>query len=209
MRGMPRPKAALVLISLLLATLAAAAGCTKPTSNAPGTTLPDGATLLQSAASAMTDVTSAHLAITTDGDVSSLPMRKADGDLTKAGDAKGTIQLSQFGALIEYQFVPSAILDPDRGIVKLLLTASEPITEGTDTIDGASMYRVAVTVNRDVASALVPGLSVGVTGKLWLDQSSKQLRRAQFTIPGANGGAGGTVTIDLTDLNKPVSVSAP
>jgi lipoprotein LprG len=231
---MPRPRATLVLTSLLIAALV---GCSKHSSNGPGATLPDGVTLMQSAAVAMGDITSAHLSITTDGDVSSVPIRKAEGDLTKSGDAKGTILLSQYGALIEYEFVlvgdsiylkgvtggwqklpvetaagiydPSAILDPDRGIVKLLTTATDPTTEGTDTIDGASTYRVAVTVNRDVAAALVPGLSVGVTGKVWLDQSTKQLRRAKFEIPGANGAKGGSVTIDLTDFNKPVTVSAP
>ena len=47
-----------------------------------------------------------------------------------------------------------------------------------------------------------------VTGKLWLDKQKKQLQRAVLTVPGAEGKSG-TVTINVTNIDAPVSVSAP
>jgi lipoprotein LprG len=164
-------------------------------------------------------------------------MRRAEGDLVRSGDAKGTIQISQFGILIEYEFVvlgktiflkgatggwqqldaavassiydPSAILDPDRGIAKLLSTAKDPKTEAKESVDGKDAYRVAVTLAGSALSALVPGVGADATGKLWVDAQTKQLLKAVLTVPGASAGKTGTVTINVSNIDVPVTVSAP
>jgi len=232
---MSRPRPLVVLLALLIAVLA---GCSKKDKPQDTAQLPGGPTLVTDASGAMRDVQSAHVVIASEGEVTGLPVKRADGDLRRDGDAKGTITLEQLGQLVEYQFVvlgetiylkgatggwlplpasvavqaaqydPSAILDPDRGVVKVLATASEATTEAEETIDGRSTYRVAAKLDPTTAAALVPGVGPGVTSKLWLDKESKKLRRAVLTIPAADGKSG-TVTIDFTDFDKPVTVSAP
>ena len=82
------------------------------------------------------------------GSCRSITVQKAEGDLTAAGDAQGTATIVQFGQLIEAEFVlvdgqlylkgptggfsqvpaalagsvydPSAILNPDKGVAKVL-----------------------------------------------------------------------------------------
>jgi len=224
------------LIPLFAIVLAGLFGCSKDDKSPSA--LPDAATLLTEASTAMRDVTTAHIKIDAQGELAELPLRRADGDLTKEGDAKGTIQIEQLGALVEYEFVmkgetiwlkgvtggwqplpaalaasvydPSAILDPDRGVSKVLSTASEPQTEAQEEIDGRQTYRVAAKLDATAASALVPGVGPGVTGKLWFDAETKHLRRAVLSVPSTpSGGQPAVVTIDFTDIGKPVTVSAP
>lgn len=230
---MPRPRALLAILALLTVGLA---GCSddKP---APAQSLPSGATLVSDAATATGALKSAHVKIDTEGEVGSLPLRKAEGDLLRSGDAKGTIQLSTFGLLTESDFVvlgksiylkgptggwqtldasvvasiydPSAILDPNRGIAKLLSTAKEPNTEAKETVDGKDAYRVAVKLDGASLSSLVPGIGGDATGKVWIDAKTKQLLRAVLTVPSTTAGKTGTVTINVTNLDVPVTVSAP
>jgi lipoprotein LprG len=223
------------LIPLFAIALAALVGCSKDDKS--GDALPAAATLLSEASTAMKNAQTAHIKIETQGELAELPLRRADGDLTRDGDAKGTIQIEQLGALVEYEFVlkgatiylkgvtggwqplpaalassvydPSAILDPDRGVSKVLATATEATTEAQEDVDGRSTYRIAAKLDGTAASALVPGVTPGVTGKLWLDQETKQLRRAVLSVPPAAGGDPAVVTIDFTDIDKPVTVSAP
>lgn len=228
---MPRSRALVALLALLTA---AVVGCSN---NNPADQLPAGSTLISEAAAATAALKSAHVRIETEGDVGSLPMRRAEGDLARSGDAKGSIQLQQLGALLEYDFVvlgdaiylkgvtggwqqlpaaaaatiydPSAILDPNRGIAKLLSTAKEPTTEAREKVDGKDAYRVAVKLDSSAVAALVPGVSGEVTGKLWLDTQTKHLLKAVLTVPGTAAGRTGTVTINVTAIDVPVTVSAP
>lgn len=231
---MSRPRALLALLALLTVALV---GCSKDDKPATTDQLPPGATLISEAATATGALKSAHVTIGTEGEVGSLPMRQADGDLLRSGDAKGTIQLSQFGVLIEYEFVvvgktiylkgvtggwqkldaavaasiydPSAILDPDRGIAKLLATAKDPVTEGKESVNGKDTYRIAVKLDSATVATLVPGVGGDVTGKVWVDAQTKQLLRAVLTVPGATADKKGTVTINVTNLDTPVTISAP
>ncbi|HEX6869484.1 MAG TPA: LppX_LprAFG lipoprotein [Micromonosporaceae bacterium] len=229
---MPRPRALIALFALLLVGLSA---CTKNGSSTED--LPAGATLIAESAAAMQGVQSAHVRIDTEGEVSSLPMRRAEGDLLKSGDAKGSVLLSQFGALIEYEFVvlgdsiylkgvtggwqqlpasvastvydPSAILDPDRGIAKVLSSASDPTTEAKEQVDGKDAYRVKVALEGSAVSSLVPGVGNGITGTLWLDATTKHLIKAVLSVPNTSGAKPGTVTISVSAIDVPVTVSAP
>src|SRR4029079_12447307 len=216
---MPRPKALLALLALpALLTIGLTAGSKKEDTSS----LPDGATLVSESANAMKSVQSAHMVIDVDGSIGSLPIKKAEGDLKRDGDAKGNIQLLQFNQLIQLDFVvvgddvylkfvtggwqkssggsssfpydPSAILDPDRGVAKLLSTATNAKTEGSETIDGHATYRVAVTFDNTAASVLVPGVPPGVTGKVWLDKQSKHLLKAVVNAPAQGSTPAATMT---------------
>jgi lipoprotein LprG len=231
---MSRPKALLALLTLLTVGLV---GCSPDDKPSTTSQLPAGATVISEAATATGAFKSAHVKIETDGEVGSLPMRRAEGDLLRSGDAKGTIQISQFGLLIEYNFVvvgktiylkgatggwqkldssvaasiydPSAILDPNRGIAKLLTTAKDPTTEGKETVDGKDAYRVAVKLDGTTVATLVPGVGGDVTGKVWVDAQTKQLLKAVLNVPGTSADKKGTVTISVTSIDTPVTVSAP
>jgi len=52
-----------------------------------------------------------------------------------------------------------------------------------------------------------------VTGKVWIDKNTKDMLKAVLTVPGPSAGAGagksGTVTITETNIDTPVTVSAP
>ena len=229
---MPRARALLALFALLAT---GAAGCNKD--ETPPSDLPAGATLIAESGAAMANVKTAHVRIEVEGEISTLPMRRAEGDLINTGEAKGTVQLKQGEALIEYEFVvagqsiylkgatggwqtlpaamartiydPSAILDSQRGIPKLIATAAEPKTEAKEQVDGKDTYRVAVKLDSALVGSLVPGVGQGVTGKLWLDSQTKHLVKAVLSVPGTSGNAPGTITVNVSAIDAPVTVSAP
>jgi lipoprotein LprG len=220
-------------MSLLTAAFLALAGCSHDT---PAANLPNGASLLAQASTAMSSVQSAHLVIDSTGKVGSIILRTAEGDLTKGGDAKGSIKLLALGQVVQLDFVvisgsfyikgltggwqrasaadvatfydPSGILDPNRGIVKLLSTATGANTEDTETVNGVNTYRVAVNLDPTAVAAIVPGTPKGTVSKIWLDQSTKRLVKAELDVPESAGGPG-SVTVRLTDLDKPVTINAP
>jgi lipoprotein LprG len=184
----------------------------------------------------MTTVESAHITIDTSGKVGTIPLRTAEGDLKKDGDSKGSIKLLALGQVVQLDFVvigdafyikgltggwqkasaaevasfydPSGILDPNRGVAKVLATATDAKTEATETVNGVSTYRIAVNLDNTVVSAVVPDTPKGTTGKVWIDQNTKRMVKAELDVSAAGGGPG-TVTINLTDLDKPVTVNAP
>jgi lipoprotein LprG len=231
---MPSARALLALLVLPTVLTIGLAGCSKDEDTA---NLPDGTTLVRESATAMRSVESAHIVIDVDGTIGSLPIKKAEGDLKKNGDAKGNIQLVQFGSLIQLDFVllgddvylkfvtggwqkstggtasfpydPSAILDPDRGVAKLLATATNAKTEGSETIDGHDAWRVAVTFDNTAASALVPGVPPGVAGQVWLDKQNKHLLKAVVKAPATSATPAATMTVTLTAIDAPVTISAP
>jgi lipoprotein LprG len=231
---MPSARALLALLTLPTLLTFALAGCSKDEDTA---NLPDGTTLVSESATAMRTISSAHITIDVDGAIGSLPIKRAEGDLKKDGDAKGNIQLLVFGQLSQLDFVllgddvylksvtggwqkstggtasfpydPSAILDPDRGVAKLLATATNAKTEGSDTVDGHDSWRVAVTFDSTAASALVPGVPSGLTGQVWLDKTNKHLLKAVIKAPASGGTPAATITIALTAIDVPVTISAP
>ena len=67
---------------------------------------------------------------------------------------------------------------------------------------------VTGTVPAAVAGALVPGLNSDVAAQFTIAMSDAQLSAAVFTLDGADGNPA-TVTVELSDLNAPVSITAP
>ncbi len=199
--------------------------------------LPDANTLLSESAAAMRAVETAHVVIDVDGAIGSLPIKKAQGDLKRNGDAKGDVQLQQLGQLIQLDFVllggdaylkfptggwqkfaggtsafpydPSAILDPDRGVSKLLSTATNARTEGSESIGGVDTYRVAVDFDNTAASVLVPGVPPGVKGQVWLDKQNKRMVKAVVNSPAVGTTPAATMTVTMTNFDAPVTISAP
>lgn len=200
-----------------------------------GPSLPPAADLLGRAVPVTGAVTSAHFTVRVDPGPSPVTVRGADGDLTRAGAARGTAQLDQQGQLVEVAFVivgdalylkgptggfqrlpagfastvydPSAILDPQRGLARLVATATQARTEDSETVGGREAYRVGAVVDPGVAATLVPGLTGPVTGQLWVDAATSQLLQARIQPSGGSGA--GAVTLTLSNLDAPVAIVTP
>jgi lipoprotein LprG len=213
-----------VVATLLLAT----AGCDGGTDDEE---LPDAAGLLAAAADEMAAVETVSMRLETDTDLGGLPVRGVDGVVTRAGDAEGTARIEQLGQRLELRFVvvddtfhyqlvgdwqqlpladaarfydPSAVLDPDRGMAHLLRTATEPEVTGRD----GELYEVAATFDATALEVLVPGGSDAIRGTVWIGVDRPLLHRAVVPVPGDDGGSG-TLTVDLSGFDEPVSISAP
>ncbi|MGN9839307.1 LppX_LprAFG lipoprotein [Nonomuraea sp. H19] len=207
---------------LIVAVLALAAAC----SSGGGAELPDGPGLMKKAAEAMKTVKSAAFSISTEGKPQ-VPVKKADGRLTAAGDADGTITIDILGSLQEVTFAlvgdtvhfkgptggfqqmtraqlaqfydPSVILEPTKGISQLLASGTDPKVEGVE----SGSYRVATTFPGQVVGQIIPGVTQGVTGKVWLDQATSRVTKA--SLPLQNG----TVTVSFSDYDAAVTITPP
>jgi lipoprotein LprG len=225
-----------VLPVMLVGVTACSKGKPKNTAN-PAGDLPAGDTLVKESAAAMRDIKTARFLITADGAIAGLSLKRAEGTLTREGSAKGTAQVDQAGVNVELAFVivgdkiylkgptggyqalplalastvydPSAILDPDRGIAKVLSSATEAKTEASDPVDGKPAWRVAAKMNPADLVTIVPGVTTSVPGKLWLSATDKRVLKATFTLPGAGDAKGGTVTVTFTEFDAPVTINAP
>jgi lipoprotein LprG len=228
-----------ILLVTLALTTAFATACSAEETPANDSSLPDGAGLLKEAAAATADVRSAHFTLTVNGNVPDLPVKKAEGDLTREGGdggaAKGTVSMELLGDLFEGEFVlvdnslfikgptggwqelpasmvrslydPAAILDPERGVAKVLGSVQNAKTEGTEDIDGVSTYRVTGKVTKDVIKNLVPGVGSDVDITFWLRQDG-QHQPVKASVKMALEGDP-TVDVTLSDIDKQVTITAP
>ena len=225
----------IALVAVAAAITLTAVACSSGSSTK---SLPPTATVMQQAETAMSTVQTVHVGIAVDGTLPGLPLKKADGDLKANGEAHGTATINEFGVNAEVEFIitnntfylkgvtggyspmplstassifdPSAILDPNRGVVKLLKTAQSPKVEGIDKVNGHDAYRVSLTPDPGAITALVPGSGAGTTGTIWIDTSTHRVSKGVFKVPGSGSSKGGaTVTITLTNYNAPVTVNAP
>src|SRR5512139_3776400 len=96
---MSRTLRAVAALSILAIVLT---GCSKKSESSQ---LPAGSQLMTEGANAMSDVKSAHFVLTVDGAITGLALSKAEGDLTKEGNAKGTATIEQSGIKVEAAFV--------------------------------------------------------------------------------------------------------
>jgi lipoprotein LprG len=232
-----RKLAIVACIAAVAVTLSACNGKKKDATPAATGPLPAAADLMTQGSTAMSSVNTVHFTLKVDGTLPNLPISAASGDLTKEGNAQGTATAQLFGNNVETKFIiigqdayislvggyqkqplsaltsifdPSAILDPNRGIAKLLATAKDPKVVGQETVDGKSTYKVTFTPDPTVVGALVPGAPADTASTVWIDASTHQVVRGQFTVPAAeNGGKDATVTIDFSNYNAPVTISAP
>jgi len=232
------PRTPRVWTALLLAVTLVLTSCTKDSSSGQSSAnLPDATQLLVASAAAMKDVKTAQFTLDIEGKIADLTVQHAEGSLTRAGEAKGTARVEQFGQTVEVQFViidkkvylkgptggfqqvpaalaasvydPSAILDPDRGVAKLLAGIKDPKTEAKESVGGQDAYRIGFTPAPGALDALIPGIGDKATGKLWLGVDSKRLLKGEFTVPASGSNKGGKVIITFSGYDSPVTIKAP
>lgn len=222
----------------VIAALVALSGCTSSGGTAATGSLPAADGLLKTASATMAGVTSVHFDLTINGTLSGVPVQSASGDLNAQGQAKGSAKVSELGALVQVEFVladknfyvkgatggytkipaalagnlfdPSAILDPNRGIAKILGSVQGARTVSREQVAGTDSYKISGKVAKDAVAALVPGLGSDVTASVWVSADSKnQPVKVEFAVPGADGAQGATVDVAISKVNEPVSVTAP
>ncbi|POM24233.1 Lipoprotein LprG precursor [Actinomadura rubteroloni] len=223
--------AAALLISLVTVT-----SCSGGGDGGNGTANePDGSGTLRQAAQTMSGLSSIGFKLTTDGEPQVI-VRGGEMKLLKSGDADGTLQIAQSSQVVEMRIVsvgqsfylkavtggwrtvpktmaatlydPSAVLDPNRGLAKLLTSVAGPKVEGTEKVNGEQAHRVRGTLPKGVLAGLIPGIDKDVTGKVWIGDGTHRLLRVTGDLPGAKGGTG-KLTIDFTEFDKPYKFSAP
>ncbi|GGO12864.1 LppX_LprAFG lipoprotein [Microbispora bryophytorum] len=210
------------ILGLVVAGLLLVTACSAKSEAA----LPDGPALLKRSAEAMRTVTTVAFTIATKGKPA-VPVRHAEGSLTREGDAKGTLQI-EIAGLQEIEFVlvgdkvyfkgptggfqtmtrqqllalynPSAVL---TGVPGLLSTAKDVHTQAEEKVGDATAYRVAATLSQDVLATLVPGIQQGVTGTLWIDKATSRLLKLDLPL------TGGSVAVTLGDYDAPVTIAPP
>jgi lipoprotein LprG len=216
-------------VLLAVTVLVANAGCRGRDDSAD---LPDGAGLLTAAADEMAGVETVAMLLETDVDLGGLPVRQVDGVITRAGDAQGTARVEQFGQQLELRFVvvdetfhyqllgawqqvpladaaefydPSAILDPDRGVSQLLRTATDPQVEGRD----GDRYEVSATFNAAALAVVLPGATQDIRGTVWIGVDRPLLHQARFPVAAGAGEEAGTLDVELSRFDEPVTIVAP
>jgi lipoprotein LprG len=218
----------------VLAPLLLVLSMTACSSSGGSASLPAGRDLLNKSSEAMKNVKTVTFAIETVGKPP-VTVKRANGDLTRQGDAQGTIQIEVLGSLQELSFVlagdtahfkgptggyqtmtrqalaqlydPSAILNPDKGVSKLLASASNARTEAEEKVGGVDAYRIAATLSQQVLAPLLPGVSQGVNGRVWVDKATSRMLKAD--LPLGTGDASGTVTVTLANYDAPVTITPP
>ncbi|RFU36444.1 LppX_LprAFG lipoprotein [Actinomadura logoneensis] len=192
----------------------------------------DAGQVVRQASEAMGKVSSVGVTLRTQGD-SGLLVRGGDLRLLRNGDGEGTVQVSQSGAVGEMKLVAlgdavyikgmtgkdwrkvpkvlagtvydtSAVLDPDRGVAKMLASLKDPKAQAEENVAGKDCYRVGGTLPQASIGKIVPGIDGDVAGQLWIDKASHRLVRVK-----GNLAKGAAATIDFTEYDRPYKISAP
>ena len=197
---------------------------------------PPGGPLLQQAANVLRTVPSLSFTLRTSGDPK-VNVKSVDAKLLKNGNSQGSVQVTELGMPIQLDFVvlgttvyfkgltggwqkeplskvsgiydPSAVLDPNRGLVQLLLTAKNPVTQGKEKVAGQEAYRVHATLAKAALGQLVPGMDADAPADIWTATTSKNVLKAVVEVPSKSGGKPGKVTIAFADFGKPFPINAP
>ncbi|MEU7868373.1 LppX_LprAFG lipoprotein [Dactylosporangium sp. NPDC049140] len=239
-RTQSRPGLLVAGIVALTAAVVALSGCSDGTASSQPATDPDlpaAQNLLKDSSTAMGGIKTAKFLITADGTIAGLALKRAEGVLTKEGNAQGTAQVEQMGTTTDLNFTivgqtmylkgptgdyqqlplalaasvydPSAILDPERGIAKVLSTATDGKTEASESVDGQATFRVGAKFPAENLSKIIPGVTGSVPGKVWIAKNNTRVLKATFDLPGTGDAKGGTVTVTFTEFDAAVTITPP
>jgi lipoprotein LprG len=107
-------------------------------------------------------------------------------------------------------FDPSVILDPNRGVANLLTSVRGASTQDQESVNGTECYKITGKADKATVAAIVPGIGDDVTATIWIASSGQHLPvRAEFGVPGQGGSQGAQVDVSISNVNAPVTVTAP
>lgn len=234
MQDMSTIRRMLAVLTVLLAAAVFTAftpGCSKKADEP----LPEAAGLVQQSVAATKALKSAHLEIAVNGKVEGLPVKTLSADLTNvpATAVKGSAKITMGGSDLDAELIvldgtlyaaltpnnwldmgpavevydPSVILNPSTGLANMLSSLSEAKSESFETIGGVPAVKISGKVTADAVNKLIPQLKA--TGPLpatvWVEKKApNQLVQAQV-----EQSAGNTVSLTLSEWDKPVTVTKP
>ncbi len=232
-----RPRHSLhAFIAILFAAALVVTGCSSSPEQS-SEPLPDAATLLQDSAKTTRELQSAHLKLSTTGEIPELPIETLEGDLTNtpAVAAQGTTNLALMGQRLEgvqfsvvdgtlyaaltpgsglQDFGPaadifdvSAILDPNRGLANLLANFTDAKADGRENIAGADTVRVTGTVSAEAVNSIAPQLAA--TGPVPATAWIAENDKKELVQAQLQPKDGVSITMTFTDWGKPVTVTKP
>src|SRR5690606_4233183 len=128
----------------------------------------------------------------------------ADGTLY-LDPGSGTYQkIPEEQAKAVYDF--SAVLDPERGVAKLIGELADAKTVKQEKVGGIDAYKIDGTATKESIAGLVPRANADVPVSLWVTTDNHQPVQAAATFPGEQKGK---LTVTLSKINEPVSVEPP
>ncbi|TDC44466.1 LppX_LprAFG lipoprotein [Actinomadura sp. KC345] len=222
----------LVLVSVLLALVSTGA-CSGGGSDEPAAKADfDAAQTLRQSAQAMAKLKSVAFTVESEGKTPVI-VKGGDLKLLREGDAEGTLTVEQQGQNVEMKVVavgesiyldagtggwrkvpkalaasmydPSAVLDPQRGIAKLLESAAAPEPQAVEKVDGKETYRVGTRLPKDRIAGLIPGINADLEGQVWVNKADHRLVKVRGAFPEDQG----AVVISFTEFDAPYEISAP
>jgi lipoprotein LprG len=229
---MSSSRARLTCLLQIVLALALTAGC----GGGGSAKKPAGDQLLKQAADVLRTVTSLSFTLRTSGDPQ-VNVKSVDAKLLRNGNSQGSVQVTELGMPIQLDFVvlgktvhfkgltggwqqqplakvaaiydPSVVLDPNRGLVQLLLTATGATTSAEEKVAGQKTYRVHATLAQAALSRLVPGTTANAPADIWVSAADHHVLKAEVQVPSKSGGKPGKVTIAFADFGKPFTITAP
>lgn len=220
-------------LAVFTVMLAAAlfAGCSKKAAEP----LPDAAGLIQQSVQATKALKSAHLEIAVNGKIDGLPVKTLSGDLTNVPSTavKGSAKVTMGGSDIDADLVvldgtlyaaltkdnwldmgpaadvydPSVILNPSTGLANMLATLTDAKAEGFETIGGVPSVKITGKSGADAVNKLIPQLKAAgqLPATVWIEKDAPH-QLVQATVEQS---AGNTVSLTLSEWDKPVTVTKP
>ena len=206
-------------------------GCSKKASEQ----LPEAAGLIQQSIEATKKLSSAHLEIVITGKIDGLPLKTLSGDLTNVPTVavKGNSTISMGGSDVDVELVvldgtlfaaltpnnwldmgpavdiydPSVILNPDAGLANMLANVTNATSEASEQVGGVPTVRIAGEVGAAAVNKLIPQLKA--TGPLpatvWIEKDAPH----QLVQAKVDQSAGNSVSLTLSEWDKPVTVTKP
>lgn len=218
-------------VFLLILTLMC--GCeVSPDTSGP---LPSGRDLVSAAAASFDTLLTVRYEVNVSGTLPGLDVREVDGQASRDGRASGHADVQQAATRFQLTFVidgttlyltdqqgnrtqrpvpdaygPGVLLDPSRGLAKLLSGATELKTETREDVKGVQTYRITGELARAVVSSVVPAIQADVAVKFWVTQSEpRELVRVWVQVPPQQPNEGAVMLeLGLSDVNAPMSRGA-
>jgi len=220
---------------VLVLVLALACGCSaSPDMRGP---LPDAPSLVTAAATSFAQLRTFQFDFTVSGSVPGLNVREVKGTASRDGGPYGSstgqadMQESQNRFEVTYSingdklrltdkngvstdepvpepYNPVTLLDPARGLPKLLTSATELKTETKEDLKGVKTYRVTGSVARAVVATVLPTVQSDVDVKFWVTQNEpRNLVRIWMQVPPQQPNEG-AVMLEL-GLTEPAATTTP
>jgi hypothetical protein len=113
-------------------------------------------------------------------------------------------EIPEAQAKLVYDF--SAVLDPQRGVAKLIGELADAKTVKQEKVGEVSAYKIDGTATKESIAGLVPQAAADVPVSLWVTAEGHQPVQATATFPGEPAGK---LTVTLSKINEPVTVEPP